>query len=139
MTIGLLLITHDRIGDVLLDSARNMLGFCPLATKALAVLPNSDPDTLLKQARQNVKELDQGQGVLVLTDIYGSTPSNIAKRLAEGSHVRVVAGLNLPMLVRVLNYPRLSLPELADKALSGGRDGIVACHVAVEILKSGAS
>jgi PTS system ascorbate-specific IIA component len=139
MTIGLLLIPHNRMGDVLLDIATHMLGFCPLATRALAVLPNSDPDILLEEARQQVKELDQDQGVLVLTDIYGSTPSNIAKRLMEGNHVKVVAGVNLPMLVRVLNYPRLSLLELADKALTGGRDGIVACQAAAEMLKSGAS
>ena len=62
----------------------------------------------------------------VLTDMYGSTPSNIACRLT-GTHTKVVAGINLPMLIRVLNYPRLTLTELAEKALSGGRDGIMYC------------
>lgn len=139
MTIGLLLITHNRIGDALLDIATHMLGVCPLATEVLAVFPDSDPDAMLKEALQRVEALDRGGGVLVLTDIYGSTPSNIARRLMENHHVKVVAGLNLPMLVRVLNYHRLSLSELADKALSGGRDGIVPCQPTAEILKSGAS
>jgi mannose PTS system EIIA component len=139
MTIGLLLITHTHIGDALLDSATHMMGVCPLATEVLPVYPDSDPDALAEEARRRVERLDQGEGVLVLTDIYGSTPSNIAKRLTESSRVRVVAGLNLPMLVRVLNYHRLSLTELAEKALSGGRDGIISCHGTTEMLKSGTS
>jgi PTS system mannose-specific IIA component len=139
VTIGLLLITHNRIGDALLDVATHMLGVCPLATEVLAVFPDSDPDAVLKEALQRIEALNRGAGVLVLTDIYGSTPSNIARRLMENHHVKVIAGLNLPMLVRVLNYHRLSLSELADKALSGGRDGIVPCQPTAEILKGGPS
>jgi PTS system ascorbate-specific IIA component len=72
-----------------------------------------------------VEQLDQGDGVLVLTDIYGSTPSNIASHLSSRPGVQVVAGLNLPMLLRVLNYARLDLATLAEKAVSGGREGVV--------------
>ncbi|CAK0770012.1 hypothetical protein CCP3SC15_4060003 [Gammaproteobacteria bacterium] len=71
--------------------------------------------------------LDQGDGVLVLTDMYGSTPSNIACRL-DSEKVRIVAGVNLPMLIRVLNYSYLSLEDLTNKAISGGRDGIIHCR-----------
>lgn len=123
--IGLLLITHNRIGDELLKTATGMLGMCPVMTVALPVTPENDPDVVLNEARRNVTKLNQGAGVLVLTDIYGSTPSNIAVQLIENNHVRVIAGVNLPMLVRVLNYPRLGLDELVNKALSGGRDGIL--------------
>ncbi len=123
--IGLLLITHNQIGDELLKTATGMLGMCPVMTVALSVTPDSDRDDVLNEARHNVVRLNQGAGVLVLTDIYGSTPSNIAAQLTDDNQVRVIAGVNLPMLVRVLNYPRLSLDELVNKALSGGRDGIL--------------
>lgn len=128
MTIGLLIITHNNIGADLVSTATAMLGVCPLSTEVLPVSQScSDPEVMLKKARVLVESLDCGYGVLVLTDIFGSTPSNIARGLCIPGRVEVVAGLNLPMLVRVLNYPRLSLAELADKALSGGRDGILSC------------
>ena len=80
---------------------------------------------MLRDAKQAAEKLDSGDGVLVLTDMYGATPSNIACRLRKLHDVRVVAGLNLPMLIRVLNYPGLDLDELMHKALSGGRDGVL--------------
>lgn len=126
MSVGLLLVTHNRVGEALLGAATDMLGLCPLSTEALAVFPGSNPEGLLEEGRARVRRLDHGQGVLVLTDIYGSTPSNIATRLAETEHVAVVSGVNLSMLVRVLNYYKLDLSELAHKAISGGRDGILA-------------
>lgn len=128
MTIGLLIITHNQIGADLVDTATSMLGVCPLATEVLSVSQTcADPEVLLRKARQHIDGLDRGNGVLVLTDIYGSTPSNIAHHLIEEGRVKVVSGINMPMLIRVLNYPRLSLTELTDKALSGGKDGILCC------------
>ncbi len=127
MSVGLLIITHGAIGEDLLATATQMLGVCPLATDTLAVAFDCDPDVVLEQAMEKARRLEAGLGVLVLTDMYGSTPSNIANRLPEQLPVTVVAGINLPMLVRVLNYPRLSLNELAQKALSGGRDGVLLC------------
>lgn len=122
--VGLLLITHNRIGNALLDTATHMLGMCPLMVEAIPVLPDCDPEAMVARGRDLVRELNNGDGVLVLTDMYGSTPSNIAARLADRGDVMVVCGVNLPMLVRVMNYPRLSLQDLAEKAESGGRDGI---------------
>jgi PTS system ascorbate-specific IIA component len=79
-------------------------------------------------AARAVAALDDGDGVLVLTDMYGSTPSNVASSLGREDRVVVVAGLNLPMLVRVLNYPEDSLSALAEKAVSGGNRGILICN-----------
>ncbi|RMD79214.1 MAG: PTS fructose transporter subunit IIA [Gammaproteobacteria bacterium] len=124
--VGLLLITHGRLGEALLETAEQMLGVCPLAAAALAVGRDEDPEALRRRARELVARLDQGAGVLVLTDIFGSTPANVASAL-QGPGVRVVAGLNLPMLIRVLNYPGLDLEGLAAKAESGGRDGVFLC------------
>jgi len=141
--VGILIIAHNAIGQQLLETATDMLDrSCP-QLRSLEVKQDDDPVKLLARARRLVSEIQQGVGVLVLADMYGSTPSNIAHRLSDGptlSHddadtheaptqarceVRVVAGINLPMLVRTLNYAHLPLDELALKALSGGRDGIL--------------
>ncbi|MCU7893470.1 MAG: PTS fructose transporter subunit IIA [Candidatus Thiodiazotropha sp. (ex Ustalcina ferruginea)] len=121
MTIGLLLITHSRIGEALLETARKMLEGPPPSVETLPC----NPDNLLEEARAIVTRLDQGSGVLVLTDMYGSTPSNIASGLAEKRRVNVISGVNLPMLIRTLNYQTLDLVSLTEKAVSGGKEGIL--------------
>jgi PTS system mannose-specific IIA component len=124
MSVGLLLVTHGNIGNSLHDAAITVIGSSPLRTKTLSVNINSKPEEMITDAISLVDKLDTGDGVLVLTDMYGSTPSNIACALRE-LHVEVVAGLNLPMLIRILNYPNLSLHRLADKAVSGGKEGVM--------------
>ena len=128
MSVGLLLITHNQIGEDLLHTAASMMGEVPLETRCLPVSQSEDPDQLYEQAMQAYEALHTGDGVLVLTDMYGSTPSNIANRLLHQPKVQVIAGVNLPMLVRILNYPSLRLHELVNKALSGGHDGILLCE-----------
>lgn len=125
MSVGLLIVSHGKLGDYLLETAARMLGVCPLETATLPMSFDCDTDGMLERATQMIARLDSGKGVLILTDMYGSTPSNIVSRLQEGRMIRIVSGVNLPMLIRVLNYPRLSLDELAAKAQSGGRDGVV--------------
>ncbi|ABA59245.1 PTS sugar transporter subunit IIA [Nitrosococcus oceani] len=127
MTVGVLIITHGNIGSSLLDTTNDMLGSCPLQLKILRVTRASHPDALRQQTKEMINCLNTGQGVLILTDMYGSTPSNIACYAADEQQVRVVTGLNLPMLIRVLNYPFLSLTKLAEKAISGGREGVYTC------------
>ena len=125
MSVGLLIVSHGSLGDYLLETATQMLGVCPLSTDVLPVSFDSDPDVILEQARAKIEMLNAGSGVLILTDMYGSTPSNIVNRLQDRYNIQIVTGVNLPMLIRVLNYPRLSLDELATKAMTGGRDGVV--------------
>ena len=127
MTVGLLLITHGRSGEALLSAARGTLGRLPLEALTLSVTQTSEPERTLAEARALTEKLDQGQGVLVLTDVFGATPCNIATCLLSNPRVRLLAGLNLPMLIRVFNYPDLPLDALAAKALSGGHDGIILC------------
>ena len=127
MTVNILLISHDNVGQAILDASINTLGFCPLTAEILSIPNNCDPESKIELARAKVDELDQGDGVLILTDIYGSTPSNIACALSGDDHIRVISGLNLPMLIRVLNYPNLELDELVLKAISGGKEGIMDC------------
>ena len=123
--VGLLIITHDNLGAELATTATAMLGVCPLAMKVLSVTRDCDPDVLVVTAKHLADRLDTGDGVLVLADMYGSTPSNVASHLLGRERIRVVTGVNLPMVVRVMNYSWLGLPELAEKALTGGRQGIV--------------
>jgi PTS system mannose-specific IIA component len=125
MNTGLLLITHGDIGRDMLDTVTEILGACPLPAEALAIHSGSDPDILFEAASQLCTELDQGGGVLVLTDLYGSTPSNIATRLTDRHNLCVISGVNIPMLIRILNYPEMSMDALCEKAINGARDGII--------------
>ena len=93
MGVGILLICHNRIGEQLLETATDMMERAPMPTAELAVFQDDDPIDLLNRARKRVADLDQGEGVLVLTDMYGSTPSNIAHRLRDKERVRVLSGV----------------------------------------------
>ncbi|MEW8505584.1 MAG: PTS fructose transporter subunit IIA [Candidatus Thiodiazotropha sp.] len=128
MTIGLLIVTHSRIGEAILKTAAKMLECEPPAVEFLPVGVDSNPEQLVAKANELINRLDQGHGVLVLTDMYGSTPSNIAYSLADKGRVNVISGINLPMLIRSLNYQTLDLDALTEKALSGGREGIICCE-----------
>ena len=131
MAVSILTITHNNLGHELLATAKSMLGnSLPLSCKALSVSDSCNPENVLDEAIAICKDLDTGDGVLVLTDIFGSTPSNICSKIKSACNlqIHVIAGLNLPMLIRALNYPNLSIEELADKALSGAHDGIIDCQ-----------
>jgi PTS system ascorbate-specific IIA component len=124
-SVGILLLTHEEIGRALITAAQHVMPRLPCELDALEVASQDDPDTLLASAFRAAQALDQGGGVLVLADLYGGTPCNIANKLADrGTRVRCVSGLNLPMLLRVLNYADRPLDELAEVAASGGRSGI---------------
>src|SRR6476646_954941 len=113
MTVGVLLITHEGIGSTLLAVATRLLRQLPLKTEAFEVPFDADPDALLPSASAALRRVDGGTGVLVLTDLYGATPSNLAAKLSRlGTPVRRVSALNLPMLLRVMNYADLELDEL---------------------------
>lgn len=127
MSVGLLIITHNNIGQQLLNTAMAMLETCPLQTKHFAIHNDCNLEDTITEATRRVDTLDTGDGVLILTDMYGSTPSNIANHLSKKYNVKVISGVNLPMLIRALNYPRLNLEQLAEKARSGGHDGIMIC------------
>ncbi|MCI0748978.1 MAG: PTS fructose transporter subunit IIA [Nevskiales bacterium] len=128
MSVGVLLVTHGKLGRYLLDTLKEMAGSPPLPVDVLEVRLVQDSNVLLRQGRRTIERLDQGQGVLILTDVHGSTPSNIAARLNESGRTVVVAGLNLPMLVRIFNYPKLNLSQMAAAAIRGGRRGVTICQ-----------
>jgi len=129
MSVGVLLMTHEAVGKALISAAHHVMPKLPLQVAAVEVPPQSDPDVMRTLTAHHARELDQGDGVLILADLYGATPCNIGLSLsALGVHLRCVSGLNLPMLLRVLNYAEKSLDELAEIAASGGRGGIFIDH-----------
>lgn len=126
-SVGLLLVTHGKMGHYLLDTLHDMIGELPLAADVLEVRRVQDPNVLLRQGGRMIDRLDAGKGVLILTDAFGSTPSNIASRLHQQGRTVVVAGVNMPMLVRIFNYPQLDLAGIANAAVEGGRRGVQIC------------
>lgn len=126
MSVGILLITHEGIGSALVAAATRLLRQLPLKTEAFEVPYDADIDVLLPAASASLRRVDGGVGVLVLTDLYGATPSNLAAKLARlGTPVRRVSALNLPMLLRVMNYADLDLDELPAVAAAGARNGVI--------------
>ena len=127
MTVAKLIITHNGIGQSLIDTAASMLANNDLPVTALSVPANLQPQDLgyyADQIRNHIVDLNSTRGVLILTDICGATPNNLARYFAEENNVEVISGLNLPMLIRVLNYGEKPLDELVEIALDGGRTGI---------------
>jgi len=128
VSVGVLLITHKPLGADLLRIATEILGGRPPGIEAMEVSNDVSREVLIEDARRRLPRLDAGDGVLILTDLYGSTPANVAVALLSmHDRVRVIAGLNLPMLLRALNYASLELDAVTEKALQGGRDGVLAC------------
>jgi len=127
MAVGILLVTHSGIGSALVAIASGMLrGNVPLKLEAFEVPFDGDPDALLPQASAALRRVDGGDGVLILTDLYGASPSNLAAKLSRlGTPARRVSALNLPMLMRVMNYAELPLEELPAVAAAGARNGVI--------------
>ena len=123
--IGILLIAHGTLGESLVHCASHVMGKRPLYLRQLGVTIHDDPDEILPQARDLIRFLDQGAGVLILTDMFGATPANIASRLLVPRKVEGIAGVNLPMLIKALSYREEKMGILIEKALSGGACGMM--------------
>jgi len=123
--IGVLIVTHGEIGTALLHSAAQILGAAPAQVATLSVWRQDDPDDLVLRARELLEGIDSGEGVLVLTDIFGATPGNVVSKLLEDGRVEGVSGVSLPMLLRVITGRNGSLKAAVERALSGGADGVV--------------
>lgn len=128
--VGVLIIAHGAFGETLIHCASHVLARRPLRVRQVGVTMHDDPELIFPQAQDLARQLDAGSGVLVLTDILGATPSNIATRLVVPGKVEAVAGVSLPMLIRALTYREEPLPVVVQKAMSGGIDGVV--HIQLE-------
>ncbi|HNH36246.1 MAG TPA: PTS fructose transporter subunit IIA [Rhodocyclaceae bacterium] len=122
--IGLFLITHTTYGESLIQCACHVLNRRPPQIVQLGVAAQDDPLDLLPLAEGMMRFVDTGEGVLIMTDIYGATPCNIALKLLEPGRVEGIAGVNLPMLLRALTYREKGMGVLLTRAIAGGRDGV---------------
>jgi PTS system ascorbate-specific IIA component len=127
--IGVLIVTHGEIGTSLLESTTQILGARPAQTATLSVWRQDDPDDLVLRARELMEQIDAGDGVLILTDLFGATPGNVVSRLLEDGRVEGVSGVSLPMLLRVMTgrngSSQVTMSALVQRAMSGGSEGMV--------------
>ena len=133
--VGIFIVAHGAFGEALIHCASHVMGKRPPQVLQLSVTIHDDPEAILPQAKELVKLLDEGDGVLVFSDILGATPSNIATRLLDPGRVEGISGVNLPMLIRALTYREEALASVAEKAIAGGVAGVVhlntdACNAA---------
>jgi PTS system mannose-specific IIA component len=142
VTVGLLVITHNRLGQELIDTAACIFGNQLLEVNFISVPSDLSPSDLGRYADQikstinrlsiassddsgNDSNYHNDNGILILTDICGATPYNLAKYFATDKNISIVSGINLPMLIRVLNYPSQSLQALSLTAIEGARKGVI--------------
>ncbi|XBQ17716.1 MAG: PTS sugar transporter subunit IIA [Oceanicaulis sp.] len=131
--IGIVVVTHGRLADELVAATEHVVG--PLdACASISIGPDDDMEKRREDIRAAVEEADQGDGVVILTDMFGGTPSNLAISLLDKDKIEVIAGANLPMLIKLAEArARLGVAELADSAAEAGKRYIA---VASRILDS---
>ncbi len=123
--IGILVVAHGTLAESLVEGATHILGQRPIALATLDFRGHADPDEWQHILNERISHLDQGGGVLVLADVYGATPCNTLCRVLAPSHIEGVTGVNLPMLLKALNYrDTMSLPQLVERIVNGGRNSI---------------
>ncbi len=122
--VGILIVAHGTLGESLVQCASHVMGGRPPQLMQVGVSMHDDPALMVPQLLKLVRQLDEGNGVLVLTDVYGATPSNIAARVLVPGRVEGIAGVSLPMPVRALTYRNEPLKTVVAKAMSGGVEGV---------------
>jgi len=130
--VGLLLVSHGRIAESFLEVSLEIVG----SVKGVQVVSLAEPideEKVMEDIRKARKEIDQGDGILILTDMFGGTPANLCFSLLEDPTVQVLTGMNLPMILQILSSRKdASLAELAGIAMRCGRENI---YLAREILE----
>ena len=121
---GILLIAHTPLASALRDCALHVFPDCASGVQAIDVVADEDPQQVIRRARAAMQQM-QAEGVLLLTDVFGATPCNVAQRLTDHRRIRVVTGVNVPMLWRVLCYEQESAERLAERAVSGATQGVM--------------
>jgi PTS system ascorbate-specific IIA component len=123
--IGILLITHGELGKSLIECATHVLGDKPKLLDSLTIENDCAHENMYKEISEKINILNQGDGVLILTDIFGATPCNIITKIIEPGKVNAIAGVNLSMLIRSISYRHESFDALITKAIEGAKNGII--------------
>jgi PTS system mannose-specific IIA component len=131
--IGIVVVTHSRLGEALLEAAEFILGSQPQGAVSVSIDLNQNVDRLREKVAGGIKKVNQNQGVLILTDMFGGTPSNISYSFLEEGRIEVLSGVNLPVLVQALDHrAKMPIGELASSLEAFGRKSIT---LASSILK----
>lgn len=123
--VGILLLTHAPLGQAFIAAAAHVFRGQPERVEAIDVIADQDLAEVNAKAREAIARLDNGSGVLVITDVMGGTPSNCCHQLADPGRVEVIAGISLPMLLRAITYRHDTLDVVVEMALAGGHSGAV--------------
>ena len=121
---GIFIIAHAPLATALRQCVLHVFPDNPAGVVALDVQPNLPPEETLAQARILFKQMDTSHA-LVLTDVFGATPCNVAQKLVDGVNSKLIAGINLPMLLRTVSYRHEPLDALVVRALAGGTQGVM--------------
>ncbi|MFA7665272.1 MAG: hypothetical protein WCY32_04065 [Burkholderiaceae bacterium] len=122
--IGIMVVSHEPLGTALIRCTRHVFGSLPPQLAALDVIPDEDPEAAAQAARDLLMRINDGSGAIVFTDCFGATPSRIAMQLAQPKRVQVVAGVNLPMLLKAISQRRLPLEEVVNELVATGQSAI---------------
>lgn len=124
MSVAILLVTHNNIASSMMEIASSVVNDTPVNYAYVEIPMDAPVDDMATEIETRINQLDTSNGLLVITDMYGGTPSNIAKQFTTGENTRMISGLNLPMLIRTMNYRDLPLSELTEKIAAGGQQSI---------------
>ena len=128
--IGVVVVTHGQLATELVNAAETIVGDLPQFT-AVSIGWHDDTQDAREEIAQAVARVGtDAQGVLILTDMFGGTPANLAMTFLAGNHVEVITGVNLPMLLRAVTYRHDSLDAQVQRAIAGGSAGVMQVAVA---------
>ena len=122
--IGILLVTHGEIGKSLIDCAAHILDKYPISVESVAINSNNDLNYYSEIIARKIQKLESGNGILIMTDIYGATPCNLLNKFIENGKVEVVAGINLPMLIKAISDRKDNLSLLANDSIECAKKNI---------------
>ena len=123
--VGILLLMHEPLAEAFMTTAMHLFEGDQVRIEAIDVKADQDICDINRMALEAIRRLDDGSGVLVLTDVLGGTPSNCCHQLNAENRVQVITGVSLPMLLRAITYRQSDLETVIEKALSGGKNGAV--------------
>ena len=123
--IGILILAHAPLGSAFITAAKHVFRSTPDLLEAVDVVPDQNPEEVIQLAKESIERLNMGDGVLVLTDVFGGTPANCSQKLDALDQVVVLAGLSLPMLLRALTYRNDTLEVVFEMAQAGAQNGAI--------------
>jgi len=123
--VGILIMAHAPLATAFITAAKHVFKFTPEHLEAIDVQPDQNTEEVIALAKEAVARLNLGDGVLVLTDVFGGTPANCSQKLDALDHVAVLAGLSMPMLLRALTYRNDTLEVVFEMAQAGAQNGAI--------------